>query len=84
MMTVIGVIICRKKYPDLERPYKVLGGIPVIVITAALFAVLLINQLITDTANSLIGLIIPVIAVPVYLLFKKRNGGKDYSADNLE
>lgn len=84
MMTVIGVIVCRKRYPELERPYKVLGGIPVIVITAALFAILLINQLITDPANSLIGLVIPVIAVPVYFFFKKRNGGKDYSADNLE
>lgn len=84
MMTVIGVIVCRKRYPDLERPYKVLGGIPVIIITAALFAVLLINQLITDPWNSLIGLVIPVLAVPVYLVFKKKNGGKDYSADNLE
>ncbi|MEY8298764.1 MAG: APC family permease [Emergencia timonensis] len=84
MLTVIGVLICRKKYPDIERPYKVLGGIPIIMITAALFAILLINQLITDPLNSLIGLVIPVIAVPVYFFFKKRNGGQDYSADNLE
>lgn len=84
MLTVIGVIICRKKYPNIERPYKVLGGIPTVVVTAALFAVLLINQLVTDTANSLIGLVIPVIAIPVYYYFKKQNGGKDYSAENLE
>lgn len=84
MMTVIGVLICRKKYPNIERPYKVWGGVPTIVITAALFAVLLINNLVTDPVNSLIGLVIPVIAIPVYFYFKKKNGGVDYSAENLE
>ena len=84
MLTVIGVILCRKKYPDIERPYKVLGGIPVVILSAALFAVLVINQLISDPANSLLGLAIPVISVPIYFIFRKINGGKDYSADSLE
>jgi APA family basic amino acid/polyamine antiporter len=81
MLTVIAVPICRKKYPDIERPYKVWGGMPTIIITVILFAVLLINQLITDTANSLIGLVSLVIGVVVYLYFKKKNAGVVYSGE---
>lgn len=84
MLTVIAVPICRKKYPGIERPYKVWGGMPTIVITVILFAVLLINQLITDPLNSLIGLIIPLVGVLVYLYFKKKNAGIVYSGEETE
>ncbi|HML37381.1 MAG TPA: amino acid permease [Bacillota bacterium] len=84
MLTVIAVPICRKKYPGIDRPYKVWGGMPTIIVTVILFAILLINQLITDPINSLIGLIIPLIGVAVYMYFKKKNAGIEYSGEKTE
>lgn len=81
MMTVFAVLIMRKKCPDIERPYKVWGGKVTIIITTILFGVLLVNQLITDTFNSLIGLAVPVLGVFVYLYFKKKNGGQEYAGN---
>ena len=82
MMAVIAVLIFRKKYPDMERPYKVWGGVPTIILTIIFFAVLLINNLVSDFKGSIIGFLIPVLCVPFYFYFRKKNGGVDYSEDN--
>ena len=84
MLAIGAVLIFRKKYPDLERPYKVWGGVPTVVITLIIFAVLLINEFISDPINSLIGLSVPAIGYFVYLYFKKKNGGAEYKGDNIE
>ena len=84
MMAVIAVLIFRKKYPDMERPYKVWGGVPVICLTIVFFAVLLINNLVSDLKGSLLGFLIPVLCVPFYFYFRKKNGGVDYSGDDSE
>ncbi len=82
MLAVIAVLIFRKKYPDMERPYKVWGGTPMICLTVVFFAVLLINNLVSDFRGSIIGFLIPLACVPFYFYFKKKNGGVDYSNDN--
>lgn len=86
MLSVIAVLIFRKKYPDMERPYKVWGGVPVICLTILFFAVLLINEFVSAPKTSLIGFIIPLLCVPVYFYFRKKNGGKDYvyTSDDLD
>ena len=84
MMAVIAVLVFRKKYPDMERPYKVWGGVPVICLTIVFFAVLLINNLVSDLKGSLLGFLIPVLCVPFYFYFRKKNGGVDYSGDDSE
>lgn len=76
IMTIFSLFILRKKYPDMERPYKAWGYpvLPIIVVIASTF--ILINTLIEDPRSSLIGLIVPLIGVPVYYIFKNRmNGG---------
>ncbi|MBU5439427.1 amino acid permease [Tissierella sp. MSJ-40] len=84
MLAIAAVLVFRKKYPDLERPYKVWGGAPTVIITLIVFSILLINELVSDPVNSLIGLIVPIIGYFSYLYFKKKNGGADYRGDNLE
>lgn len=84
MLAIGAVLIFRKKYPDLERPYKVWGGTVTVVATLILFAILLVNEFVSDPMNSMIGLIVPVIGYFVYLYFKKRNGGADYTGDSIE
>lgn len=73
VLTFIGVIILRKKKPDLARPYKVPGYpvIPIIAILGGAFVV--INQLITSPLISLGGIIITIIGLPIYTYMNKRN-----------
>lgn len=72
VLTIGSVFVLRKKYPDMKRPYKV-WGYPVVPIIATLAATfILLNSLLTDPRSSIIGLIVPVIGVPVYFAFRKR------------
>ncbi len=84
LLAIIAVLIFRKKYPDMKRPYKVWGGVPVIVLTILFFVVLLVNQFVSDIRSSLIGFAIPVLCIPVYFYFRKKNGGVEYNNDELE
>ncbi len=68
----LSVIIFRKKFPTLERPYRV-WGYPVVPILAALVMVgLLANTLLTsDFNNTVISLAIPALAYVIYLFIPK-------------
>ncbi|MFV0517181.1 MAG: APC family permease [Aminipila sp.] len=79
VLTIAAVLIFRKKYPDLERPYKVWGGVPTVVVTIVLFSILLVNEFISNPGTSMISLIVPAIGYCTYLYFKKKNGGVEYS-----
>lgn len=78
-----GVFILRKKMPHAERPYKVWGYpvVPIIFIlfTAFYFAVTLytdINNYISGKTifiNSVFGLFLIIIGIPLYWYFRKRN-----------
>ena len=59
------------------------GGKVTIYITILFFLILLINELISSPRNAVIGLIIPALGVPVYMYFKKVNGGMDYTGDGI-
>jgi len=69
----LSVIVFRRKFPSLERPYRV-WGYPIIPIVAALVMVgLLINTMMTsDLTNSLISLAIPAAAYVIYLFIPKQ------------
>ncbi len=71
-LTVAGVIILRKKRPDLPRPYKT-WGYPATAILFILSSVFLtVNSLIRTFWNSFAGLALIAIGVPVYLIWKNR------------
>jgi len=80
-MSALGVLILRHRMPGVPRPYKVPGypAVPVIFFLFAAF--FLITTLYTDivnyragranTINSLLGVLITCIGIPVYLFRKK-------------
>lgn len=76
VLTFIGVIILRKKQPNLHRPYKVpmYPFIPCLAIAGGLFVVL--NQLLfagmTNTLISLAGVGITLLGIPVYNIVQKQ------------
>lgn len=84
LLAIIAVLIFRKKYPAMERPYKVWGGVPVIILTILCFVILLVNNFVSDPITSLKGLLIIAVCVPVYFIFRKLNGGVEYDTDLID
>ena len=80
LLAIVAVLIFRVKFPDMERPYKVWGGVPAIILTILFFVVLLVS----DPIPSLKGLIIIAVCVPFYYLFRKLNGGVEYDTDKID
>ena len=78
MLAVFGVIVLRKKYPDLERPYKV-PGYPLVPILVCLCAfVILVVNFVWDP-STVVGFIIPLTGIPAYYMFQayyKKHGDK--------
>ena len=67
-MGVASCIILRRKYPDIERPYKV-WGYPVVPIIVVIFGIImLVANFLTDP-HTILGLLIPISGIPVYFLF---------------
>jgi APA family basic amino acid/polyamine antiporter len=71
-VTVGSLFVLRRKMPDAARPYKALGypAVPLLFILVALW--LVINSLVTSPVESLIGLVLVVLGLPVYFYFKSR------------
>lgn len=72
LLVVIAVFIYRRRYPDMERPYKMWGYPVTVIITALLFAGLMINTFIEDPVTAIIGFIVPAIGSLLYLYFDKQ------------
>ena len=72
-MLFVGVMKLRKTKPQMERPYKVLlyPIIPIVAIIGGVFVV--VSTLITQPVNSIIGLAITLIGLPVYEYMKNKN-----------
>ena len=71
IMTIAGIFILRKKRPDAERPYKAIGYpiIPAFYILAA--AAISIDLLILKPRYTWPGLVIVLLGIPVFLIWKK-------------
>lgn len=82
MLGAFGVFVLRKKMPDSVRPYKV-WGYP---FTPAIFVVFsflfLINSIISDTSNSMMGLILIASGLPIYLFWKYRDRNNNSKTTN--
>jgi len=70
---IIAVMIYRKKFPELERPYKIIGYPFTTIVSTLIFVALMANTLIEDPQTSIIGLFVPVIGSLFYLYFDRRN-----------
>lgn len=72
LLTIIAVWIMRKRYPELERPYKVFGYPWTVLITSILFIGLLVNTFVEDIQNAILGMLVQVIGILVYWYFDKK------------
>jgi APA family basic amino acid/polyamine antiporter len=73
MLGAYGVIILRKKMPDVPRPYKV-WGYPYTPIIFVLFSFLfLVNTLVSDLGNAAMGALLILIGLPLYFWRNYRN-----------
>jgi len=72
MLGAIGVFVLRKKYKDVYRPYKVWGYpyVPLIFIVFSL--VFLINSVISNFENSMMGALLIASGLPFYWYWKKK------------
>jgi APA family basic amino acid/polyamine antiporter len=66
-----SVFVFRRKYPDAERPYRAFGYpvVPVLFILVAGW--LLVNTVITNPANSLVGMGLIALGLPVYYILTR-------------
>jgi APA family basic amino acid/polyamine antiporter len=71
IMTIAGIFVLRKKQPDTERPYKAFGYpvVPALYILTA--AAISIDLLILKPRYTWPGLVIVLLGVPVYFIWKK-------------
>ncbi len=72
VLAAAAIFTLRKKRPDLPRPYKAWGypAVPVIFILA--LSGILLNTLIRRPVESLAGVALMVVGVPVYYIWKRR------------
>lgn len=72
-MSCAGVIILRRKQPDLERPYRT-WGYPVVPVTFVLFSgFLVLNTIVSDPRDALIGAGLILTGLPAYLYWKRKS-----------
>jgi len=71
-MTAAGVIVLRKKSPNLVRPYRTIGYplVPVLFVLVAL--VLVLSTLFDSPRESVMGIGLIVLGLPFYFYWKKR------------
>lgn len=76
LLVIIGVMVYRRKFPDMERPYKMWGYPWTVIITAVIFAALMVNTLVEDQLTAVIGLVVPAIGVAVWFITDRRKKKK--------
>jgi basic amino acid/polyamine antiporter, APA family len=72
VLTIAGIFVLRRKRPDAERPYRAVGYpvVPALYILAA--SAIMLVLLCYQTKTSWPGLVIVLLGVPVYFLWKAR------------
>ena len=73
LLSVVGLIILRYKYPNRERPIKVPLVIPIVFIL--IVVILIIGSIITDLENIITSSLLLATAIPAYIfgvLWKKK------------
>lgn len=84
VITILAIYILRRKRPDMPRPYKAFGYpvVPAlyIMVTSAIMVILLIYK----PKYTFPGLIIVLLGIPVYYLWRKFSSGSVIAGDDAE
>ena len=72
VLVIIAVIIYRKKFPDLERPYQIPGYPFTVILTAVIFTALMINTLIEDQMTAVLGLAVPMVGILIWFVIDRK------------
>ena len=78
VLTTVGLFILRAKRPDMPRPYKAIGYpvLPALYIALAVGVMVLILLHPTSSTQALFGLVLVLIGIPVYFLWRKIEGNR--------
>jgi APA family basic amino acid/polyamine antiporter len=78
VLTTIGLFILRRTRPDVPRPYKALGYpiLPALYIALAAGVMILILLSPTSRTEAVGGLVLVLIGIPVYFLWRKVEGNR--------
>ena len=69
VLVIAAVVVYRKKFPNLERPYKAWGYPVTVVLAIVLFFALMVNTLVEDPQTALIGLVVPLAGLICWKIF---------------
>lgn len=73
MLGAMGVIVLRKKMPDVHRPYKV-WGYPYVPIIFVVFSFLfLVNTVVSEISNAAMGTLLILLGLPLYFFKAYKN-----------
>ena len=67
-LTFAAIPIFRKRFPELDRPYKVVGYPWMVYLTIFISIALMVNSFMGDPWTSLYGLVVPAIGFAVYMI----------------
>jgi basic amino acid/polyamine antiporter, APA family len=78
VLTTVGLFILRAKKPDMPRPYKALGYpvLPALYIALAGGVMVLILLAPTSRFQAVSGLVLVLIGIPVYFLWRRLEGNR--------
>jgi APA family basic amino acid/polyamine antiporter len=71
-LTAVSVILLRRKLPDANRPYKAWGYPYATLLFVVLAGWFVLNTLIEDTRNALIGIVLLVVSLPFFYYWTKK------------
>ena len=71
-MTAVGVLVLRRKHPDLPRPYRMWGYPVTPLLFAAVALAFVINTAVSTPVPALSGLALVAAGIPVYRFWRRR------------
>lgn len=71
-MTFFSVIVLRRKYPTLERPYRVWLYPFLVIVVCCIMIGLIVNTVTKDPVTAALGLLVPLFGLALYELFFKK------------
>ncbi|MFV0389222.1 MAG: APC family permease [Pyrinomonadaceae bacterium] len=76
-----SIFVFRRKYPNAERPYKAFGYPIVPIVFLVVAGWLLVTNLISSPRDSMVGIILILIGLPIYYLLTKLNKANNGDVD---